>query len=183
MTNNDLVPGFDEEKDRSLNVTLHPLEGVNNGLTIILSGALDTYNAQFFQSRLNLISEAGFKNIIFNCSALNYVSSNGIGVFTNYIKGLKEKGGDMVLLCIQSKVYEVFSLLGFSNFFNIKDTIDEAIKFFTEEDNSESSIFPVTVVCPMCNAHLKAPRSGKFRCSSCKLAIVVDEHGEVSVNL
>ena len=33
----------------------------------------------------------------------------------------------LVLLEIQPKVYEVFQLLGFSQFFNIKDNLDEAL--------------------------------------------------------
>ena len=35
--------------------------------------------------------------------------------------------GDVVLLEIQPKVYEVFQLLGFSQFFNIKNTAEEAM--------------------------------------------------------
>jgi anti-anti-sigma regulatory factor len=52
---------------------------------------------------------------------------------------LKPKGGDLVLLEIQPKVNEVFQLLGFSQFFAIKKSLEEPIDFFlsgTKKDNS-----------------------------------------------
>jgi anti-anti-sigma factor len=67
--------------------------------------------------------------LIFNCAGLDYVSSTGIGSFTSFLKLLKPKGGDLVLLDIQPKVDEVFQLLGFSQFFAIKKSLEEAIDY------------------------------------------------------
>ena len=130
-SNNNLVPGFNDEKDDSLKINLEKVTGIENSILIYLSGYIDTYNSLFFQKRIAKIIEAGYINIIFNCASLNYVSSTGIGSFTAFLKMLKPKGGDIVLLEIQPKVYEVFQLLGFSQFFNIKDSIDDAIHFQT----------------------------------------------------
>ncbi|MDI9387406.1 MAG: STAS domain-containing protein, partial [Spirochaetota bacterium] len=132
-SNNNLVPGFNDEKDDSLKINLEKVTGIENSILIYLSGYIDTYNSLFFQKRIAKIIEAGYVNIIFNCASLNYVSSTGIGSFTAFLKMLKPKGGDIVLLEIQPKVYEVFQLLGFSQFFNIKDSIDDAIHFFKQE--------------------------------------------------
>ena len=106
--NNNLVPGFNDEKDDSLKITLDKIEDVPNCLNIILNGYVDTYNSSFFQKRIAKVVEAGYVNLIFNCAALNYVSSTGIGSFTAFLKMVKPKGGDIVLLEIQPKVYEVF---------------------------------------------------------------------------
>ncbi|MBQ5472612.1 MAG: STAS domain-containing protein [Treponema sp.] len=183
MLNNDFVPGFDDEKDKSLNITLQSAESLDKGLYVVLTGSIDSYNSSFFQKKVNSIIEAGFVNLIVNCAALNYVSSNGIGCFTNFLSTLKSHGGDMVLISIQPKVYEVFSLLGFSQFFTIKNTIDEAVKHFSNSDDGTNSLFPVTFSCPMCQRTLKAPRAGKFRCSGCKIVIVVSEKGTIDVDL
>lgn len=181
MTNDDIVPGFNEERDDSLRITLEQVEGSNTCIILYLNGYIDTYNSAFFQKRVAKVVESGFINLIFNCSALNYVSSTGIGAFTAFLKMVKTKGGDVVLLDIQPKVYEVFQLLGFSQFFNIKDTVNDAVAFFKQEVAEESDIFPKVFDCPVCSKKLKATKPGRFRCSECKSIIAIDAQGEISL--
>lgn len=181
MENNVIIPGFDNDKDDSLTVNIRKAEGVTNGLFVYLSGYIDTYNSSFFQKKISQIIEAGYINLIFNCSSLNYVSSTGIGSFTVFLKMVKPKGGNVVLLEIQPKVYEVFQLLGFSQFFNIKNTADEAIAFFSEGSVPVSSVFPLVISCPVCAKKLRATKSGRFRCSGCKSILAINESGEVSL--
>ncbi len=177
--NNNLVPGFDDEKDDSLKITLDKISDVDKGLTLYLTGYIDTYNSSLFQKRIAKVVESGFVNLIFNCASLNYVSSTGIGSFTAFLKMVKPKGGDIVLLEIQPKVYEVFQLLGFSQFFNIKDSMGEAIAFFKQGTPVVSSVFPKIFSCPVCSKRLKATRSGRFRCSECKSILAIDQQGQV----
>ncbi|MCX7023606.1 MAG: anti-sigma factor antagonist [Spirochaetes bacterium] len=187
MNNNDIVPGFDDEKDDSLKIRLQRLDQdesgrkkVDNCLALYLTGYIDTYNSNFFQKRIGKAIESGFMRLIFNCSGLNYVSSTGIGSFTAFLKSVKPRGGDIVLLEIQPKVYEVFQLLGFSQFFNIKDNLDDAVNFFQQGDQTASqSIFPKIFSCPICNKKLKAAKPGRFRCSECKTILAIDASGQV----
>jgi len=170
--NNNLVPGFNDEKDDSLKINLEKISEVENCLTIYL-------NSSFFQKRISKVVEAGYKNLIFNCASLNYVSSTGIGSFTAFLKMVKPKGGDIVLLEIQPKVYEVFQLLGFSQFFNIKDSMSDAVNFFKQGAPVTESVFPKVFSCPVCSKRLKASRSGRFRCSECKSILAIDQQGQV----
>ncbi len=180
MSNNDIVTGFDEEKDDSLRIKLQAVEGVEGCLVLFLTGYIDTYNSNFFQKRVTKAIEAGFIKLIFNCSGLNYVSSTGIGSFTAFLKAVRPRGGDLVLLEIQPKVYEVFQLLGFSQFFNIKDNLTEAVEFFGASGGTKSSdVFPKIFQCPICSKKLKATKSGRFRCSECKTILAIDNSGQV----
>jgi anti-anti-sigma factor len=180
MNNNDIVPGFDDEKDDSLKIRLQKVDSVDNCLTLFLTGYIDTYNSNFFQKRVGKAIEAGFIRLIFNCGGLNYVSSTGIGSFTAFLKAVRPRGGDIVLLEIQPKVYEVFQLLGFSQFFNIKDNLDEATGFFRQGDQgATASVFPKIFSCPICNKKLRAARPGRFRCSECKTILAIDNSGQV----
>ncbi|MCK9169295.1 MAG: STAS domain-containing protein [Treponema sp.] len=181
VNSNNLVPGFNEEKDDSLKISLEKVDEVPNGLYIYLNGYIDTYNSNFFQKKIQKVVEAGFINLIFNCSSLNYVSSTGIGSFTAFLKMVKPKGGDIVLLEIQPKVYEVFQLLGFSQFFNIKDTIEDAVSLFKNGAPVVNSVFPKVFACPVCTKRLRANRSGRFRCSECKSILAIDSQGNVSL--
>lgn len=178
---NNLVPGFDDEKDDSLKISLEKVDSIPSGICIYLNGYIDTYNSTFFQQKIQKIVEAGFLNLIFNCSSLNYVSSTGIGSFTAFLKMVKPRGGDIVLLEIQPKVYEVFQLLGFSQFFNIKDTLQDAVVFFKSDTPVVSSVFPKVFACPVCTKRLRAMKAGRFRCSQCKSILAIDGEGQISL--
>jgi hypothetical protein len=108
------------------------------------------------------------------------VSSTGIGSFTAFLKSVKPRGGDLVLLEIQPKVYEVFQLLGFSQFFNIKDNLEDSINYFRSGSATESvSLFPKVFACPICSKKLRALKPGRFRCSECKTILAIDNAGQV----
>ena len=180
--NNEIVPGFDDEKDDSLKIKIQNVPDIDGCLVLFLNGYIDTYNSNYFQKRILKAIEAGFIRLIFNCGNLNYVSSTGIGSFTSFLKTVKPKGGDLVLLDIQSKVYEVFQLLGFSQFFNVKKTLEESINYFkTSAVVENSEIFPHIFACPICSRKLKAVKPGRFRCSECKTILDVDNTGKVTV--
>ncbi len=180
MSNNEIVPGFDDEKDDSLKIRLQKFDNVDNCLALYLTGYIDTYNSNYFQKRVNKAIENSFMKLIFHCGGLNYVSSTGIGSFTAFLKAVKPRGGDLVLLEIQPKVYEVFQLLGFSQFFNIKDNLDEAVSFFEQKGSvATGAVFPKIFKCPICSKKLKAGKSGRFRCSECKTILAIDNNGQV----
>ena len=147
---------------------------------IELTGYIDTYNSNLFQKRVLKAIESGFVRLIFHCGSLNYVSSTGIGSFTTFLKAVKPQGGDLVLMDIQPKVYEVFQLLGFSQFFNIRENINDSIQFFNSDQPKEKpSVFPKVVSCPICYKKLKAVKPGRFRCSECKSILAIDPAGQV----
>ena len=111
----------------SLKITPMQVGGDGETIQLTLNGYLDTYNSPEFQSHINELINSGVKYILFNLSGLNYISSTGIGAFTSFMKILKQKKGSMVLIGIQEKVMEVFQLLGFTRFFKIASTLDEAL--------------------------------------------------------
>ena len=47
MTNNDIVPGFDDEKDESLKIKLQKVNEVEGCLVLYLTGYIDTYNSNY----------------------------------------------------------------------------------------------------------------------------------------
>ena len=179
--NNNVVAGFDDEKDDSLKISLESVKDANNCIILFLNGYIDTYNSSFFQKAVAKVVSAGYINLIFNCAGLNYVSSTGIGAFTAFLKLVKPKGGDVVLLEIQPKVYEVFQLLGFSQFFNIKESREIAVEFFKQEVQAPVGVFPKIFSCHMCAKKLRVGKSGRFRCSECKTILAINGQGAISL--
>jgi anti-sigma B factor antagonist len=168
------------EKDDSLKIKLTKVEEAPRCLMLSLTGYIDTYNSNFFQKRIQKAIDGGFVRLIFQCSGLNYVSSTGIGSFTTFLKAVKPQGGDLVLLDIQPKVFEVFQLLGFSQFFNIRESLEDSIEFFNSDKvQDKPSVFPKVVACPLCYKKLKAIKAGRFRCSECKSILAIDDNGLV----
>jgi len=182
MNNYDLVPGFDDEKDENLKIKLHDVPDVEGCLVLVLNGYIDTYNSTLFQNRVQRAIDEGYIRLIFNCKGLQHISSTGIGSLTVFLKAVKSQGGDIILLDIQSEVYEVLQLLGFSQFFNIQTDLNESIDFFRNtEAPQETQIFPKVFACPYCSKNLKAVKPGRFRCSDCKTILAIDNTGAVSL--
>ena len=69
------------------------------------------------------------------------------------LKTVKSHGGEIVLLKMVPRVYEVFSLLGFSQFFKIVDTLEDAITFLNAETKSDfAEVYESQ--CPTCKKRL-----------------------------
>jgi anti-sigma B factor antagonist len=68
----------------------------------------------------------GFTKILIDCSALEYISSAGLGVFMSYIEECKEKKISMVLFGMNTKVANTFEILGLNELLQITTTKAEA---------------------------------------------------------
>jgi len=180
--NDEIVPGFDGERDDSVRIRLQKIEDVPGCLVLYLTGYVDTYNCGSFQMRVARAVEAGFTRLIFCLDGLNYLSSSGIGAFVSLLKVVKRQGGDIVLLDVQPRVYEVFRLLGFSQYFAIRESLDEAVSYLAARGGEGAGVpFPRMLRCPICSRRLKASRAGRFRCPECTTILALAETGAVSL--
>lgn len=164
------------------------MEGV---IVLELDGYLDTYNSKSFQQYVQKIIDEGYKYIVMDCQGLTYVSSTGIGSFTSFNRMLLQKKGELILVKMISKVYEVFKLLGFLSFFKIFENLDEVKNFLTgkgsgtsgdsfSSEEKSTSVFPVQGSCPNCSKGLRFSKSGKYRCPSCKSILQVGDDGKIN---
>ena len=74
----------------------------------------------------------GFSKILVDCSALEYISSAGLGVFMSYIEEFQEKEIKMVLFGMKEKVANTFAILGLADLLHISASKDEAKKLVNE---------------------------------------------------
>jgi len=61
----------------------------------------------------------GFSKILIDCSALEYISSAGLGVFMSYIEEFKDRNINMVLFGMSDRVANTFSILGLNELLKI----------------------------------------------------------------
>lgn len=171
----DLLKSLLETKDDSILIDLKSLGDI---LLVKLAGYIDTYNSNYFTNQMNKILESGIYKIIFDCSGVSYVSSTGIGSLVAVLKTVKSHGGEVILLKVVPRVYEVFALLGFSQFFKIVDTLEDAITFLNAETKSDfAEVYERQ--CPTCKKRLTIKKPGRFRCPGCKSIITVNSSKQV----
>ncbi len=178
-----------QNKQTSIDITLEENEnlklsleetGIEDAVIISISGLIDTYNSDFFRIQAAKVVEAGYRHIIVNASAATFMSSTGIGAFTALLQTIRRKHGSMIIYAMPPRIYEVFQLLGFTSFFQFCNTREEALERLDLQPDDEKT-FPVLFSCPVCNRRLKASRSGRFRCSSCRVILAVNQAGEVQL--
>lgn len=100
-----------------------------------LSGELDAHTASQLENSLKALIDREKHKIIVNCNDLDYIASAGLGVFMAYIEDVRNLGGDIKLTNMNSKVYNVFDLLGFPTLYDILEEEKDAIKKFKKDNN------------------------------------------------
>ena len=105
------------------------------GITLIeLSGQLDAHTApdfeRFLEERVHNEHKA---KLILDFSALEYISSAGLGVLMGLIEEVRAQSGDMKLIRVPDKIYHVLDLLGFPMVFQILPNLSEAIDAFAKQ--------------------------------------------------
>ena len=88
---------------------------------VILKGRLDTTNAEQFQQDIAELMQDEHPNIEFDCTDMEYTSSQGLRLFLMLQKRVNAKKGCLVLRHMRPQVKEVFDITGFSNIFKIED--------------------------------------------------------------
>ena len=90
-----------------------------NKTIAILKGRLDTTNAGMFQQDIAELMQDEHPNIEFDCTDMEYTSSQGLRLFLMLQKRVNSKNGSLVLRHMRPQVKEVFDITGFSNIITI----------------------------------------------------------------
>ncbi len=130
MHNSDIIPHLEDEDSTAIAIKFQTVDDVQGCLIVYLTGYIDIYNWEWFVGRISIAIEKGYSRLIFHCAGMNMVSSCMIASFISILKLIKPNGGDLVFLEMQPKVFEALNLLGFGQFFNIKENLLEACKYF-----------------------------------------------------
>ncbi|MBR2237137.1 MAG: STAS domain-containing protein [Prevotella sp.] len=89
-------------------------------MVAVLEGRLDTAAAAETGKALAPLYEADGRDIIFDCNALEYISSSGLRLFLGVLKAAKPKGSQVIISGINDELRKVFALTGFTNLFTFQ---------------------------------------------------------------
>lgn len=85
----------------------------------VVSGRIDTTNADKFQKAVNPLMEEKDIDLELDCTDLEYTSSQGLRIFLMLQKKVTANGGRMVMSNMHPQVKRVFDITGFSNIIRI----------------------------------------------------------------
>ncbi|MFQ5636738.1 MAG: STAS domain-containing protein [bacterium] len=103
-------------------------------ITVIkIRGCLDTNTADTLDETLGLYLESGCCNIIVDLAEVKYIGSCGWSTFLSRIKPIRDAGGDLKLVRMNSGVYEVYKVLEFFWFLRSYDALEDAVYDFEHD--------------------------------------------------
>ena len=93
---------------------------------ISIIGDLDASSAIVLDNAVEQAIGQSKKNILVDCTQLNYISSPGIGVFTSRLDECENKQIYLALFGMNDKIRNVFEILGLDQILTIKKNKEEA---------------------------------------------------------
>ena len=97
------------------------IKELDGGMKAILNGRLDTPAAVKAQQEVGPLLENADKEIVFDCTNLEYISSSGLRLFLTIRKEASVKGGKVIIENINDEIRKVFMMTGFFNLFEIRN--------------------------------------------------------------
>jgi anti-anti-sigma factor len=86
-------------------------------MVAILAGSLDTAAAPETEKAMSPLNDVEGKDIIIDCTEMEYISSAGLRIFLGILQNVEEKGGHVYIKGINENVRTIFTITGFSNIF------------------------------------------------------------------
>ena len=86
-----------------------------------------------FRRKIHELVDGGHVKIVVNLAEVDYIDSAGIGMVVGKLKTVREKGGDMKLLNLNTRGQRVFGITKLVFVFETFDNERAAVKSFTPE--------------------------------------------------
>lgn len=85
-----------------------------------LIGEMDTVAAVEAEEVLKPLYTTGGKDVIIDCTRLEYIASSGLRILLSILKGAKSSGSKVVMRGVNDDIKSVFKLTGFISLFEFE---------------------------------------------------------------
>lgn len=138
---------------------------------VFLTGSIDASTNQSFESRLTDILGAGTRNVMLVLTNVKYINSTGLGTIVKCVDTFREKGGDIKLVGVPTKVIALFEMLGLLALFETHDTLEKAVASFAKAKSAaaaaapaqQAAKFPMQFKHPVTGMGLNVNQPGRFK--------------------
>ena len=93
------------------------IEEIDGNVVATVEGCLDTAAAPEAEKVMDPLNYVEGKDIIIDCTNMEYISSAGLRIFLGILQNAEEKGGHVYIKGLNDTVQAIFDLTGFSNIF------------------------------------------------------------------
>ena len=96
------------------------IQETDERIIAILSGELDTAAAKETEVALAPLLDSKGKDILIDCTDLEYISSSGLRILLRILKQAQSVGSRVVLKNVNDVIHEVLDLTGFKSIFEFE---------------------------------------------------------------
>ena len=100
-----------------MNTTIEEIDGK---YVATLEGEMDTAAAIEAEEVLKPIYNSNGKDVIIDCTNLEYIASSGLRILLSILKGAKASGSKVVMKGVNEDIKNVFKLTGFISIFEFE---------------------------------------------------------------
>ena len=101
-----------------MKATIQELEGK---YVATLEGELDTAAAEEVEQVLKPLYKSDGRDVIIDCTRLDYIASSGLRILISILKGAKAGGSKVIMRNMNDDIKTVFKLTGFINLFEFEE--------------------------------------------------------------
>ena len=95
-------------------------EEIDGKYVATLAGELDTAAAVEVEEILKPLYTSDGKDVVIDCTALEYIASSGLRILISILKGTKAAGSRVVMRNVNDDIKNVFKLTGFLGIFDFE---------------------------------------------------------------
>jgi anti-anti-sigma factor len=96
------------------------LEEINGKYVATLEGEMDTAAAVEAEEVLKPLYNSDGKDVIIDCTKLEYIASSGLRILLSILKSAKSTGSKVVMRNVNEDIKSVFKLTGFISIFEFE---------------------------------------------------------------
>lgn len=96
------------------------IKEIEGKMLVTLSGELDTAAAPEVEAALKPLTECEGKDIVIDCSELEYIASSGLRILLGILKKAKAVGSRVVLKNVNDIISDVLKMTGFISIFELE---------------------------------------------------------------
>jgi len=96
------------------------IEEIDGKYIAVLDGEMDTAAAVEVEEILKPLYTSDGKDVVIDCTNLEYIASSGLRILIGILKGAKSSGSHVVMRGVNDDIKNVFKLTGFINIFEFE---------------------------------------------------------------
>jgi anti-sigma B factor antagonist len=94
---------------------------------INIDGEVDIFTYKQLKETLYKVVDKYGKDMVMDCSKLNYIDSTGLGVFVAVLKKVKQIGREITIVNIKDNILKLFLITNLDSLFNIKHNANSTL--------------------------------------------------------